>query len=159
MMPTSNYSSKSVFSAQRLPLLGYVIENGCISPDSKRLRPLLELLLPQNSKSLNRCLGYFSYCSQWVPSFSNRIKPITSCKSFPLSSEAKQAFEDLKSIITKAAVSAIDESIPFEVETDASDVALATTLNQKGRPVAFFPTLFKVVIETLCCRKRGSSNR
>ena len=129
---------KSVFSTQRLPLLGYVIENGCISPDPERLRPLPELPLPQNSKSLNRCLGLFSYYSQWVPNFSDRIKPITSCKSFPLSSEAEQAFEDLKSIIAKAAVSAIDESVPFEVETDASDVAIAATLNQKGRPVAFF---------------------
>lgn len=130
--------SKSVFSAQRLPLLGYVIENGSISPDPERLRPLLELPLPQNSKALNRCLGLFSYYSQWVPCFADRIKPITSCRSFPLSSEAQKAFEDLKSIIAKAAVSAIDESIPFEVETDASDVALAATLNQKGRPVAFF---------------------
>ena len=129
--------SKSVFSTQRLPLLGYIIENGCISPDPGRLRPLLELPLPHNSKSLNRCLGLFIYYSQWVPSFSDRIKPITSCKSFPLSSEAEQAFEDLKSIIAKAAVSAIDESVPFEVETDASDVAIAATLNQKGRPVAF----------------------
>ena len=130
--------SKSVFSTQRLPLLGYIIENGCISPDPERLRPLLELPLPQNSKSLNRCLGLFSYYSQWVPNFSDRIKSITGCTSFPLSSEAEQAFEDLKSIIAKAAVSAIDESVPFEVETDASDVAIAATLNQKGRPVAFF---------------------
>jgi len=132
--------SKSVFSTQQLPLLGYIIENGCISPDPERLRPLLELLLPQ--KSLNRCLGLFSYYSQWVPNFSDRIKPITSCKSFPLSSEAEQAFEDLKRIIAKAAVSAIDESVPFVVETDASDVLIAATLNKKGRPVAFFsPTL------------------
>ena len=49
-----------------------------------------------------------------------------------MSSEAEQAFEDLKSIIAKAAVSAMDESVPFEVETDAA------TLNQKGRPVVFF---------------------
>ena len=46
---------KSVFSTQRLPLLGYVTENDCISPDPERLRPLLELPLPQYSKSLNRC--------------------------------------------------------------------------------------------------------
>ena len=102
------------------------------------MRPLLELPLPQNSKCLNRCLGLFSYYSQWVPNFSERIKPITSCKSFSLSSEAEQAFEDLKSIIAKAAVSAIDESSPFEVETDASNVTIAATLNQRGRPVVFF---------------------
>ena len=32
----------------------------------------------------------------------------------------------------------IDESVPFEVETDASEVALAATVNQNGKPVAFF---------------------
>ena len=128
--------SKSVFSTQRLPLLGYVIENGCISPDPGRLRPLLELPLPQNSKSLNRCLELLSYYSQWV-SNPLRIKPITSWKSLPLFSEGEQAFEDLKSIIDKAAVYAIDYSVLFEVETDASDVAITATLNQKERPVAF----------------------
>ena len=33
---------------------------------------------------------------------------------------------------------AIDEEIPFQVETDASEIAVAATLTQNERPVAFF---------------------
>ena len=32
----------------------------------------------------------------------------------------------------------IDEHVPFEVETDASEFAIAATLNKNGRPVVFF---------------------
>ena len=92
------------------------------------MRPLRELQIPQDSKALKRCLGLFSYYSQWIPEFSNQIKPITSCKSFPLSQEAVEAFESLKKTI-ESFVTAIDASIPFDVETDASDVALAATLS------------------------------
>ena len=35
-------------------------------------------------------------------------------------------------------VNAINESIPFEVETDASEFVTAATLNQAEHPVAFF---------------------
>ena len=55
--------------------------------------------------------------------FSDRIKPINSSKTFPLSTEAVASFE------SASVVTAIDENLPFEVETDASEVALAATLN------------------------------
>ena len=66
-------NSKTVTSTWRLPILGYVIEEGTIRPDPDCLQPLLELPLPQNIRSLNRCLGLFSYYSQWVPNFSDKI--------------------------------------------------------------------------------------
>jgi len=87
---------------------------------------------------MSRCLGLFSCYSQWIPRLSDRIKPIASCKTFPLPPPAAEAFESLKKMIEDAVVTAIDETIPFEVETDASEVTLAATLNQNGKPVAFF---------------------
>ena len=129
---------KSIFSTGKLAILGYIIEDGEIRPDPERLRPLLQLPAPNDAKSLRRVLGFFSHYSQWIQCYSDKIRPLTTTSTFPISIEAKTAFEALKRDIENSVVCAIDEQTPFEVETDASDFAIAATLNQNGRPVAFF---------------------
>ena len=133
---------KCNFSTTKLSILGYVIENGRLRPDPDRLRPLRELPIPSNTKSLRRTLGLFTYYSKWIKGFSDKIHPLRITTSFPISSDAERAFNELKEDIQNSVVTAIDESIPFEVETDASDFAIAATLNQAGRPVAFFSRVF-----------------
>ncbi|CAC5405006.1 unnamed protein product [Mytilus coruscus] len=102
------------------------------------MKPLRELPVPHSPKSAKRAIGMFSYYSQWIPRFSDKIKPLANATSFPLGSIAVKAFDDLKSDLENASISAIDKAIPFVVETDASDSAVAGSLNQGGRPVAFF---------------------
>ena len=52
--------------------------------------------------------------------------------------QIKQTFETLKNDLVEVSLDVIDEEISFVVETDASDVAVSTTLNQSDRPVAFY---------------------
>ena len=43
-----------------------------------------------------------------------------------------RAFKNLKQEILDAMVTSIDEDVPFTVETDASDFAMAGMLSQRG---------------------------
>ena len=130
--------AKCTYSVTSLNILGYHIENGDMKPDPECLRPLKEIPLPHTSKSLKRVIGLFSYYSHWIPNFSDKIAPLVKSNTFPLNKEAQEAFDRLKLDIEDSVVRAIDESLPFEIETDASDIALAAVLNQGGRPVAFY---------------------
>ena len=130
--------NKCEFSTTKLHILGSVIENNEIRPDPNRLKPLLEMPVPKDMKELKRLLGFFSYYSKYIRNFSQKIKALVNTESFPLSQEAIAAFESLKLDIANSVVCAIKENESFTVESDASDYAIAATLNQSGRPVAFF---------------------
>ena len=129
---------KCTYSTTKISLLGRVIEHGMIKPDPERLKPLQQMPVPHDMKSLKRAQGFFSYYSTWIPSFSRKLRPLIKDNQFPLGPEAVTAFNQLKKEVEEAVVAAIDETLPFTLETDASDGAIAATLNQAGRPVAFF---------------------
>ena len=131
-------TDKCEFNIRRLSILGSVIEDGEIRPDPNRLKPLLDLPPPRDMRALKRVMGFFAHYSKWIQGFSKKIKPLSQSKEFPLSMNALKAFQQLKEDVAKSVVVAIDESKTFQVETDASDTAIAATLNQDGRPVAFY---------------------
>lgn len=142
---------KCIFSAKSINLLGYTISNRTIKPDAERLRPLLNFPLPQDSASLRRSVGMFSHYSGWIKNFSEKIRPLIQCKTFPLPSDASSAFEDLKHEVANSVVTSIDNNALFTVETDASDFAIGATLSQLGRPVAFFSRTLS------CCEQRHTA--
>ena len=84
--------------------------------------------------------GLFAYYAKWINDFSTKIKPLSEATSFPLSKEAVQSIAILKESLGSVTLMAINETLPFTVETDASNVAISATLNQRWKPVAFWST-------------------
>ena len=127
-----------MFSTRKLSILCYIVEGGEIRPDSERLRPLLQLPVPKDAKSLRRVLGFLSHYSQWIHRYSKKIRLLTKAPSFSIFKETTDAFKALKRDIECSVVSVLNEELPFEIETNASNLVIAATLNQNGRPVALF---------------------
>ena len=129
---------KTVEFCSKLAILGYIVEHLSVQPDPQRLQPLLDLPSPTDLPSQRRICGMFSYYSKWIRNYSKKIRPLIKNTSFPLPAEVETAFQELKKEIASAALCSPDPNVPFIVETDASDFAIGATLNQNGRPVAFF---------------------
>lgn len=67
-----------------------------------------------------------------------RFHSLVECAGLPLSSDGLEAFFIIKKDTSRSVIKVVDPQLPFVVETDASDKAIAGTLLQRGRPVAFF---------------------
>ena len=78
-------------------------------------------------------VGLSGYYSEWIPNFSEKIKPISSNTSFPIPQPVIEAFNSLKQEIE--IVAGTDESKSFVVEADASDVAIAVAIFLLGQVV------------------------
>ena len=102
-----------------------------------------ELPPPTSSKSLKRVLGLFAYYAKWIHQLSDKIHRLKQTTSFPLDNNVLADFENIKKEIAQASLRPVDESIPFVVECDASEVAISATLNQGGRPIAFMSRSFQ----------------
>ena len=108
-----------------------------IKPDPEKVRSLLEIRAPTTNKDLQRLIGLFTYYARWIQSYSDKNRPLIKSTS-PLSSDALFSFNVLKQALASAALYPIGNTLPLTVETDASVFAIAGTLNQEGRPIAFY---------------------
>ena len=128
---------KSKYGVTTVNILGYQVSNGEMRPDPERFSALENFPLPKNKKELERFRGIMAYYSKWIPNFSNRIKPLIT-NELPLNEEKKQLVQKLIHDLKNACRKNIDFSLPFVVETDASDFGIGAVLSQQGQPVAFF---------------------
>ena len=76
--------------------LRHEISRACIKPDPDRLRPLVEIPLPQTPKNF-QCVPYmFAYNAKWINNISSKAGPLLKPKAFPLKGDNIDAFVLLK---------------------------------------------------------------
>ena len=122
--------SKTISSVQSLPIIGYLVSHRKIKVDPKRLLPLQNLAVPCNFDSQHRIIGKFAYSSCRIPKYSEKIRPQNINKTFPLSLEALTSLKKVsQGRIAAATLVNPLEGVQLEVATDASDYAIAATLN------------------------------
>ena len=107
------------------------------------MKPLIELPPPEDTAAQRRVVGMFAYYSRWIKNISSKIRSLVKNTTFPLPEDVRSSFDILKNDLKDATLTAIDPTQPLVVETDASKYAIGATLNQNGRPVAFFSRTLK----------------
>jgi len=134
---------------RKINILGFVLGAGKKRLDFDRLKPLFEMRPPGNVRDLRSICGIFGYYKDWIEDFAAKISPLKKVVKFPIHGQALRSFHNLKEDLNLITLNNMDDEAPFTVETDASSVALSATLNQFGKPFAFFS-------EKLVLKAKGS---
>ena len=92
---------------------------------------------PTTKNELQQILGLFSYYSKSVPYYSALIRLLVQIDSFLLSKDVLIALRVMKYKLSQGTLQPFDKNLPFIIETNASDFAIAATLNQNNKPVVF----------------------
>ncbi|CAI7804458.1 unnamed protein product [Closterium sp. NIES-54] len=127
--------SKCDFFQDRLELFGHVISEAGVEIDPKKLDTVKAWHPPTNITELQSFLGFVHYVRRFVPDTARLTAPLTELLRkgvvFTWGEKEQAAFSTLKNVPCSPPVLRIaDPHRPFEVVTDASDIAIGAVLLQ-----------------------------
>ncbi|GJP38824.1 hypothetical protein CLOM_g23232 [Closterium sp. NIES-68] len=127
--------SKCEFLKQELEFLGHVISIDGVKIDPKKIATIQDWKPPANLRELQSFLGFVNYVRQFIPNMAGVTSPLTDLlkkdKFYEWGGEQQAAFDQLKLFLTTPPVLRIaDPHRPFELITDASDLAVGAVLLQ-----------------------------
>ncbi|GJP47517.1 hypothetical protein CLOM_g6702 [Closterium sp. NIES-68] len=120
--------SKSKFLKHELDFLGHVISIDGLKIDPKKIATFQDWKPPTNLRELQSFLGFINYVRRFIPNMAGVTSPLTDLLKkgtfYEWGGEQQAAFEKLKRFLTTPPVLRIaDPHYPFELITDASDLA------------------------------------
>lgn len=128
---------KSKFCMRSIKYLGHILDEEGIKPDPEKIEPIMSYPTPKTVKEVRRLLGMVGWYRRFIKDFSTITAPITELLKkdkvkFVWTGGAAKALENLKrALVTTPILATPDYSLPFVVQTDASDVGLGAVLTQE----------------------------
>ncbi|XP_053698701.1 uncharacterized protein LOC128745649 [Sabethes cyaneus] len=128
---------KSRFCRKQVTYLGYLLTEEGVAIDNGRIAPILNYARPRNVKDIRRLLGLAGFYQRFIREYSRIVAPISdllkkSRSKFVWTDAAEVAFGELKSALVSAPILGNpDFSLPFSIESDASDNAVGAALIQR----------------------------
>lgn len=131
--PLPLISEKCFFLRTSVQYLGFEVRAGEISPNTRKVESLNALPPPRSVTTLRQFIGLASYFRQFVPGFSQLMKPLyflTSEKNkFEWNIEHEEIRRKIIHILTnKPVLSIFDPQYPIELHTDASAIGYGAIL-------------------------------
>ena len=134
---------KSRFAVKEVEYLGYLISTAGYKPQIDKVQAILRLQPPTNVKQTRKFLGFVNFYKDFIAHRSHLLQPIIHLTKkhvpFQWGSAQTQAFIAIKEALAKQILLKYpDPNNRFDIFTDASDYAIAMTIEQEGAPVAFY---------------------
>lgn len=139
--------SKSKFLMKSIRYLGHIVGGGTIRADPGRVSAIVDYPAPATTRQIRSFLGLAGWYQRYIANYSTIVSPITDLLRgkgrFSWTTEAQEAFDELKTMMTTAPVLRHpDFSRPFTIQCDASQVGIGSVLFQNDdegneHPIAF----------------------
>lgn len=134
--------SKCQFGVRSIKYLGHIINEKGVQADPSKLQAIADWPPPTNITGLQAFLGLIRFYRSFVRDYATIASPLIDllkANAFSWAQAAVQAFQKLKDAMLSLPILALPNfSVPFEVTTDASTVAIGAVLSQKAIPIYFF---------------------
>lgn len=129
-------TEKSEFFKTQITYLGHVVDKSGIHTDPDKVKSILAFKVPENITELRRFMGVISWYRRFIPDCSSLTQPLTRLlqkkRQWEWGSEQAEVFEILKERLSTAPVlAAPDFTVPFCLQTDASQYGLGAVLTQE----------------------------
>lgn len=119
------------FGVRSVDYLGYIISGQGVQANPSKLQAIIDWPVPTSFTTLRAFWGLTGHFVQHYATIAIPLTDLLRSTIFNWNEKAAVAFEKLKTAMTSLAVLALPNfSLPFEVTTDASNVAIGAVLSQ-----------------------------